>query len=112
VAGKPDPKPLPRLLDPLAGKHKLLADPICRGCERPASEAHHILHRSLGGDDRQENLMPLCHACHRLYHGEGMVAATLENDELVYLERKLGEGAGLAYAARRYGFSWRTSGSG
>lgn len=44
----------------------------CCACKRiPAfrCEAHHILHRSQGGDDVLANLAPLCRLCHAAEHG-------------------------------------------
>lgn len=47
-------------------RDRVCADGGCVGCERyfgPASarlSAHHVLERSLGGDDVFENLVPLC----------------------------------------------------
>lgn len=36
-------------------------------CTRPTLfiEAHHIIHKSLGGPDELYNLITLCHFCHR-----------------------------------------------
>ena len=45
---------------------RVLADePLCRSCQRPATEVDHIQPRSKGGAlwDR-ENLQALCSACH------------------------------------------------
>ncbi len=33
-------------------------------------DAHHIIHRSKGGDDSLENLVTLCWNCHRAQHPE------------------------------------------
>lgn len=43
----------------------------CARCGKlGALEVHHKKHRSKGRDDRMENLIPLCNACHRREHGE------------------------------------------
>jgi hypothetical protein len=34
------------------------------GCSRAAAHAHHVLFRSLGGEDVEENLVALCAAHH------------------------------------------------
>lgn len=39
-------------------------EPLCRRCERPATDVDHILPRSSGGTDDPSNLQALCHACH------------------------------------------------
>lgn len=59
---------------------------------------HHVLLRSRGGDDVRENLVPLCHYCHALYHqGErhrlGEYLAEHRPDVRAYLVEKLGEDA-------------------
>ena len=41
---------------------------VCAGCGDPGSDAHHILHRSFGGDDHLDNGLLLCHKCHMLMH--------------------------------------------
>jgi 5-methylcytosine-specific restriction endonuclease McrA len=41
----------------------------CQYCGRWTEERpHHIIFRSLGGDDSMENLITLCMACHRAVH--------------------------------------------
>jgi 5-methylcytosine-specific restriction endonuclease McrA len=32
-------------------------------------EVHHLLFRSHGGEDLEENLITLCHSCHSALHG-------------------------------------------
>jgi hypothetical protein len=40
------------------------------GCSRPATQAHHVMFRSQGGGDEQENLVGLCAFHHlRCIHG-------------------------------------------
>ena len=43
---------------------------FCEICARPASEAHHVQHRSMGGTDHEHNLIALCRACHDHFHPE------------------------------------------
>lgn len=41
----------------------------CMGCLAPGpSEAHHVKTKGSGGDDVWNNVMPLCRACHTLWH--------------------------------------------
>lgn len=42
----------------------------CKGKRKDSKlEVHHIVFRSQGGSDNQENLITLCHTCHSLLHG-------------------------------------------
>ena len=41
----------------------------CVLCERPASECHHVVHRSLGGRDTPANLVAVCRLHHLVLHG-------------------------------------------
>jgi hypothetical protein len=44
----------------------------CIACgAHPPSDAHHIKSRGSGGDDRAENLIPLCRKHHTLWHQLG-----------------------------------------
>jgi len=70
------PKP-PRLqLDP--ERYEQLCNQVlrrdgwrCQSCGRRSNlEVHHKEFRSHSGDDSEENLITLCHACHAsMYHG-------------------------------------------
>lgn len=57
-------------------KHKLRMDPLCEVCLRegyvvPATEVHHIVPISEGGEVyAYENLMSVCHSCHMKIHQE------------------------------------------
>lgn len=53
---------------------KMLLDdePLCRRCERPATEIDHITPLYKGGTDDRENLQPLCTKCHELKTREDM----------------------------------------
>lgn len=67
----PNPRPLCRKRDAKAGRRKCLSpESECRLCGvRRGLERHHLIPRSQGGEDRDENLVPLCgpfeNACHR-----------------------------------------------
>ncbi len=42
------------------------------GCHRTRFlEVHHLTPRSRGGDNKPDNLITLCGACHRLWHEQG-----------------------------------------
>lgn len=41
---------------------------VCRGCHATTVELHHLIPKSLGGDDVADNLVPLCTDCHRKVH--------------------------------------------
>ena len=45
------------------------AEGVCRVCGREGVDAAHIIPRSLApsGAERQDNIVPLCRSCHRLY---------------------------------------------
>lgn len=41
----------------------------CRGKHKDSKlEVHHIIYRSLGGSDEEDNLITLCHTCHKALH--------------------------------------------
>ncbi len=70
------------------GKVKENADYTCRnpecGCRNLRVQTHHVVWRSLGGDDSPENLVCVCKPCHlRLIHA-GIVSVTRVGDALVW----------------------------
>lgn len=76
----------------------------CRVCTRSYVRVsyHHLVPRSLGGDDVAENIVPLCGdgvtGCHgeiesRLPVAGKLLAANLTDGEYAYCVAKLGEGA-------------------
>jgi hypothetical protein len=42
----------------------------CEDCGAAADHAHHLVPRAMGGEDVDENLVPLCADCHRKRHRE------------------------------------------
>jgi hypothetical protein len=63
-----------------------------------AAELHHLVPRSMGGDDVADNLVGLCHECHRtvtenIGDVRALVAESLTDAEYAYCIGKLGEGA-------------------
>lgn len=49
-------------------RKKVDAEGNCRLCGLPWPHAHHIVHRSLGGDEQADNIVPLCAECHLGVH--------------------------------------------
>lgn len=96
----PIPKPVKRIRDPEAVQRKV-AGSSCRICGRTASDGHHVVLRSQGGDDIEANIVPLCHECHMRYHGGGGQKIKLTTEEFRYVIAKLGREAGLAYMQKR-----------
>lgn len=89
-----------RIVDHEAVQRKVASDPVCRACSRRASDGHHIVLRSQGGDDVEENILPVCHECHMRYHA-GQGTLKLKPEERDYVFAKLGREAGLEYLRRR-----------
>ena len=74
---------------------------MCRACKiNPATDGHHIVLRSSGGDDVEDDIIGLCRACHTDYHA-AHIGLKLTLDEQLYVLTKLGQGAGKAYMERR-----------
>ncbi len=42
----------------------LAANPFCFACGEPSTDVDHIVPKSLGGSDDEDNLQALCHRCH------------------------------------------------
>lgn len=71
-------------------------------CGKPAKSLHHLLPRSLGGDDVADNLVGLCgdgtSGCHGAVEDREpaallLLANSLDDGEYAYLISKCGEGA-------------------
>jgi len=110
-----DPKPPERGRDRAITRRKLVADRECRGCGSGAAEGHHILLRSLGGDDLADNIAPLCTYCHLVFHGVRNedakaigreIGITIKPVEMGYLVAKLGGTAAAVYLLRYYGVTY------
>jgi 5-methylcytosine-specific restriction endonuclease McrA len=98
---RPDPKDGPRVSALPEEWYRLrrVKDGPCRVCGYRATSLHHLVPRSLGGDDVEQNLVPLCGSgttgCHGLVE-EGDPAArrglrrSLKKDELAYVVRRKG----------------------
>lgn len=106
-----DPKPSRRIVDDLAGVHKVRFEGRCRACGRVPSghpldalNRAHLVPRGQGGDDVDANIVPLCGSgssgCHGLLHSHArgwlVVAAALRRrllpEEAAYVEAKKGRG--------------------
>jgi hypothetical protein len=100
----PDPKPRKRVVNPDAGVEKVYGptgERACRVCRRRGFVSrHHLVKRSQGGDDVDENIVPLCGdgvaGCHgrvEAKHRETLVALrkALRPDELDYIILRKGE---------------------
>lgn len=116
----PDFKPESRIVDKKALTRAMRENEandhrgLCWGCPKPrklATEPHHIIFRSQGGDDLVENIAPLCLSCHTLFHrsvsGEAEeIAANMGNyftdATLLYILCKKGVEPGREYLERRY----------
>lgn len=101
----PDPRPTKRAKtrDWDALRREKLA--VCRVCGSSQDiELHHLVARSLGGDDVADNLVPLCHDCHTAVEKHApyeclQLQLGLTDLELAYITEKKYAG----YAERRYG---------
>lgn len=88
---------------------KLLAERECRACKRVATEGHHLLFLSQGGDDVTANIIPLCYVCHEKVHSGDMdtrrvIILTIQPEEREYLVSKFGDtDRAAAWAERVYG---------
>lgn len=113
MQAKPDPKPVPRIRDPRASRRKVQRERSCRcGCGRPATDGHHILPRSLGGDDVEDNIMGLYHDCHMCFEFGGqedrremaeLLGSKIRDDEIRYLCEKRGLFQAADFLRRYYG---------
>ena len=44
--------------------------PYCQYCGKPTQHVHHLIPLAKGGDNRINNLIPLCRKCHGLIHNK------------------------------------------
>jgi hypothetical protein len=117
----PDRKRQPRIVDPDAGRAKLVREGKCRLCRKPYPPwqltRHHLVPRngSHAGDDVDDNLVPLCGSgtvgCHglveRSQESRSRLRRFLLQAELAYMAWRMGDdGAnpdkGKAWIDRRY----------
>ena len=63
----------------------------CQLCGNPQDlHAHHIVFRSQGGGDGEDNLIVLCARCHQLVHDE-RIRVSRNGDEVTFIEVETGE---------------------
>lgn len=86
--------------DSRAGRLKLAAERCCRVCEETSwLSRHHLVPRSLGGDDVDDNIVPLCETCHGDFERSGkhrrhvghLIRGKLTAGERAYVIEKKGE---------------------
>ncbi|HSE45420.1 MAG TPA: HNH endonuclease signature motif containing protein [Gemmatimonadales bacterium] len=103
--GAPDPKPAKRIVATRSQWSDLRFEKLgsCRICGSYLTELHHLVAKSLRGDDIAANLVPLCSTCHgevELHHQPflGILRASLRPEELRYIL----DVKGSDYLERRY----------
>ena len=99
----PVPKPQRRIVNREVGAAKIVREARCRVCgSRDALQRHHLVPRSLGGDDLEMNLVPLCGFGARDCHGQfergiyrpiygAVIRGTMRPEEVAYVRGKKGE---------------------
>ena len=111
----PDPKPAARIVDPMAiRRFRHNAAPVCQLCGRTFPRhwltVHHIVERSVGGDDVEANFALVCGdgtlECHgaiteRRPGARHRLRKTLSEDQVAYVTAKKGE----AWLDRHYPLS-------
>lgn len=106
-----DPKGRSRIRNSGAMRRKVLRDRECRFCGNPAEDPHHILYRSLSGDDTENNIVGLCRACHDILHFAAGpeyeqvrrgIGESLTREEIRYVLGRLGEIEGRSFLERAY----------
>lgn len=93
---------------------------VCMYCGRPAEELHHIIPRHMGGDNRLQNIVPLCKECHSKAHsrrvnqnewraGRSRVPMPEGFDEVAreYIESKITFGEALARSGTKKNVFYR-----
>ena len=107
-----DPKPEPRIRATADGWVKLRTEKLgpCRVCQTPFKPTlHHIVSKSLGGDDVADNLVPLCGSgttgCHGLVEAREPWACSLLGQRFTAAERAyVVAKKGAWFLETRYGY--------
>ncbi len=91
------PKRWQAIIDAKVGPCRVCTDPASNGSKFGRVQFHHLIPRSLGGDDAPDNIVPLCPVCHELVTRRGSIAcgllcSSLTDSECAYCVTKFGEG--------------------
>lgn len=102
-----------RIVDRGAMKRKLLADPVCRATGERAANCHHLIGKGQGGDDVEDNLIPLTGSgssgAHGALHGNPFTDGSGRRWEARDVRQAIGLGISLsefAYVVQKLGGSY------
>lgn len=95
-------------------RRKVLQDRECRvaDCGAVATDPHHIVYRSIGGDDVEDNIVGLCNHHHEILHFSASedywetrfaIGESLQDREILYAIDRLGIDEGVSFMRRAYG---------
>lgn len=110
---QPDPGRHTRIRDSRAIRDKVREDRECRifDCGDTATDPHHVLYRSLGGDDHPDAVVGVCRLHHDILHYSAKedywevreaLGAALTQAEIAYVLRRLGVVEGVSFLERAY----------
>jgi len=90
------PKQWQAIIAAKTGPCRVCVAPTSNGHGFPVVEFHHLVSRAMGGDDVEDNIVPLCYGCHFCVTTNSpwtlaALAASLTDSERAYTESKLGE---------------------
>ena len=57
---------------------------LCRWCQQPGTEVHHLQPRSLGVDHSTGNLLLICQKCHSMIHAKSLRVSGNADSMLVF----------------------------
>lgn len=109
-----DPGGRRRIRSSAAMRRALLRDRDCRvpDCGSEATDPHHIVYRSMGGDDTDDNLVGICRLHHDILHFSAAddywetryaIGETFTANEIRYALDRLGADEGADFLRRAYG---------
>jgi len=90
------PKQWQAIIEAKKGPCRVCVQPTSNGHGFPVIEFHHLVPRAQGGDDIEDNIVPLCYGCHFCVTTHSpwslaALAASLTDSEYAYVVSKLGE---------------------